>query len=153
VICLIIRFGSKTNIKEAIKRCRLNSDSRHVPRGNRCQLVPFGTLHYTHRLTARQVISSAWVSPFAKQSTATNSCAISSKVVKLRLVSNVARRRESPNSSWTGLRASVTPSVISIRSSPGSSCVREAAAGRSVNKASGSPVATAGEAFQKRGDG
>ena len=32
VICLIVRFGSKTNIKEAIKRCRLNSDSRHVPR-------------------------------------------------------------------------------------------------------------------------
>ena len=64
----------------------------------------------------------------------------SSAIVELRFFSSVSTRRGSPNSTFEGLRASVTPSVNRMRSSPGLSCTQEAAAGRSANRPSGSPV-------------
>src|SRR5262249_6967958 len=92
------------------------------------------------RLIATQAMSSACLSPCAKRSTAENRLETSSPVLRVRMLSSVSDRRESPNSSPRGLRASVTPSVNRMRLSPGFSCTQEASAGRSVKSANGSPV-------------
>ena len=70
------------------------------------------------RLMATHVMSSACASPCAKLSTAEKRLETRSIVVEVRLFNSVSRRRESPNSSFRGLTASVIPSVNKIQNFP-----------------------------------